>query len=147
MTDKSEEQKFRDSIDCDFPYTDRSQAEALINQASTISEDAVLAVIYELCYPGSPNPVSKHPRERLELLQLAADQSSYPLKSLIINTAQRLIRDEELSVQEAVEAMRKISKYPDEPTALNILYFSCDDVDNIADKLYKEIEMEWHTKI
>ncbi len=144
MSYTAEEQQFRDSIDCNFPYADRLQAEHLIDKASKISSGSMFAVIYELCYPGGANPAGKYQQERMSLLKFAAEKFSHPLRQLVVDTAERVIKGDELSVKEATKGMQEIAKYPGEYDCLEILYLSCDDKNNVADDLYTKIKARWH---
>ncbi len=44
------EQVFLETIDCNFPYNEREQSIAIINEAFWISENAVFSVMYELLF-------------------------------------------------------------------------------------------------
>lgn len=101
MTDDSEIQ-FLDKIDCNFPYHDRQESLRLIEQASTLSTNALFSVVEELCrIPESERPnVPNEPL--LDLLALTAAKINHPLKGLIIETAGKMIQRQELTVDDVI---------------------------------------------
>jgi hypothetical protein len=141
MSDKNI-QEFIDSFDCNFPYHDDRRASALIEQAQAFGPRATYALMYELAYVPSDQTVSP---DRLHLLlDKAVADFTHPLKSLIVDITNHLINGEEISVEEVVKNMEFIRNYPNEYGPLAILSMACDDMDDVADNLYREIMSEWY---
>lgn len=143
MTDDIEIQ-FLDKIDCNFPYQDRQESVRLIEQASTISTNALFSIIEELCrIPESERP-NVSTEEILDLLALTANKINHPLKGLIVETADKMIRRQELTVDDVILKMQTVQKYPGQFAALSILYFSCDDKDEKLELIWDDIIGEWN---
>ncbi len=143
MTDDIETQ-FLDKIDCNFPYQNRQECLRLIEQASTLSTNALFSVIEELGrIPESERP-NVSTKALLDLLTLTANKINHPLKSLIVETADKMIRRQELTVDEVVLKMQTVQKYPGQFAALSILYFSCDDKEGKLEPIWDNIINEWN---
>lgn len=143
MTDDNEIQ-FLDKIDCNFPYLDRQESLRLIEQASTLSTNALFSIIEELCRI----PKSERPNVSIEtllyLLTLTANKVKHPIKGIIIETAGKMIRREELTVDDVILKMQTVQNYPGQFAALSILYFSCDDIDEKLEPIWDNIINEWN---
>jgi hypothetical protein len=136
-----DEAEFVDLIDARFPYDDLEVGLELAEQACAFSPNAAFAVVDELARPprGSIAPVA----HRLAILERIAEHLAHPLGSLILNIAHRQILDEELSDAEAVDTMQRVSAHPGQLAALSVAYFSCDDVEGVADREYQRIRALW----
>lgn len=143
MTDDNEIQ-FLDKIDCNFPYNDRQESELLIKQASTLSTNALFSVIEELCRIPESERSTISTETLLDLLTLTASKLNHPLKDIIVDTADKMIRRQELTVDEAILKMQTVQKYPGQIAALSILYFSCDDKDEKLEPIWNNITTEWN---
>jgi|SRR5690606_11315404 hypothetical protein len=138
-----EEYKFLDKIDCNFPYLDKQESRELIIEASFISANALFSVIEEICRipisirPEVPNAVL------FELLYESAEKVNHPIKELVVETAEKMLQDQELTVEEVIEKMQIIRKYPGQFAALSILYSSCDDTDGKLEAIWNTIINEW----
>jgi len=55
------------------------------------------------------------------------DGLEHPLVSVIRPLAERLVRGGDVSIEEALDAMHEIRKYPGQLGALSIAYFSAED--------------------
>jgi len=137
------EAEFITAIDAQFPYDDPTRGKELAAQACSISPNTAFAVAEELARPGYGEnpPVS----ERLEVLEALRSTIDHPLAAGVLDVAERMIGGEEMSVSGAVALMHEIAAYPGQYCALNIAYFSCDDVDGIADTLNDQIRDSWET--
>jgi hypothetical protein len=140
---KISEIKFLDKIDCNFPYLDNSKSQLLIEQASNISYNAIFAVIEEICRIPYSERQSVSTERLLKLLNLTASKLNHPLKEIIVDVANKMINDKQLSVEEAVKKMEIVKNYPGQYSALSILYFSCDDNDKILEPIWDKIINEW----
>ena len=136
--------QFLDKIDCNFPYLDKQESLRLIEQASTLSTNALFSIIEELCRI----PESERPNVSIEilldLLTLTANKINHPIKDLIIETAGKIIRREELTVDDVILKLQTVQKYPGQFAALSILYFSCDDIDEKLEPIWDNIINEWN---
>lgn len=143
MTDHNEIE-FLDKIDCNFPYQNRQESLRLIEQASTFSANALFSVIEELCrIPESERP-NVATEILLDLLSFTANKLDHPLKELIVETACKMIRRQELSVEDVILKMQTVQKYTGQFAALSILYFSCDDKDQKLEPIWENIINEWN---
>jgi hypothetical protein len=80
----------------------------------------------------------------VDLLAITANQLNHPLKELIVDTADKMIRSQELTVEDVILKMQIVQKYPGQFAALSILYFSCDDKDGKMEPIWKNIISEWN---
>lgn len=72
--------QFLDKIDCNFPYHDRQEGVRLIEQAATLSTNALFSVIEELCRIPESERLTVSTETLLDLLTLAASKINHPLK-------------------------------------------------------------------
>jgi hypothetical protein len=79
----------------------------------------------------------------LELLNITITKFNHPLQKMIFNCAERMIRGEELSVEEVILKMTVLKKYPGQYSALNVVYFSSEDFPEEIEIVYEEIINEW----
>lgn len=143
MTDDNEIQ-FLDKIDCNFPYQDRQESLRLIEQASTLSTNALFSIIEELCRIPESERENVSTGVLLDLLTLTANKINHPLKGLILETADKMIRRQELTVDDVILKMQTVQKYPRQFAALSIMYFSCDDKDEKLEPIWDNINNEWN---
>lgn len=140
-TDK--ETKFIDSIDCRFPYQDKVECLRLIDEATEVSVNAIFSVTEEICRI----PVSEKDKVGmgylLDLLTYTRDKFDHPIKEIVFDTADKMIRGQELTVDEAIGRMETVKKYRGQFAAMSILYFSCDDIDGRLEPLWNNIMTEW----
>jgi hypothetical protein len=117
---------FTAAIDCRSPYNDHAAAAALIDEACTISTEAVFMVVHELAR--LPRSVQTTAANRLALLDRLAAKLEHPLKVAVFDVARRMIRGEELRTAGCPALMRRIEAYPGEGwTALNVVYSACEE--------------------
>ena len=136
--------KFIDKINCNFPYSDRKACESLIEEAKSISPNAVYTVIEEIArIPVSDrNKVSE--LELMSLLQSIIDDFEHPLLDCLLPTVELMLENKVQTVDNAILLMNEIENYPGIWGALSLVYFSCDDVYGIADRKYDEIREKWN---
>jgi hypothetical protein len=135
------EKEFLDQIDCNFPYTNADLRTKLINEAFEISDNSVFGVVHELARV----PKSKHFNSDLllSILNEINDRLNHPLKEIIFDTASKMVNKNDLSVDEAVHYLNRIENFRGQWNALNIIYFSCDDINGKLETRYNEIVENW----
>ena len=120
--------------------------EGLIEEAKSISANAVYTVIEEL----ARIPVSERENvselELKNLLQMTIYDFEHPLLDRLLPTVVLMIENKEQTVGNAIILMNEIENYPWLWGALSLVYFSCDDVNGIADQKYDEIREKWNKK-
>jgi hypothetical protein len=133
--------EFIDGIDCKFPFDDMAACKRLIKQALSISSNAAFMILHEIARAPRGKKVSV---ERLyEILEVWDQEFEHPLKSLLIGITHTMLKNQDLPVEDVLSAMDEIAKYRYEYSALNIAYFSCDDIDNIVDDKWQSIVNNW----
>lgn len=143
MTNDNEIQ-FLDKIDCNFPYQDKQESLQLIEQASSLSTNALFSIVEELCRISESERPNVSTETLLDLLTLTANKINHPLERIIVETADKMIRKEELTVEDVLLKMQTVQKYPGQFAALSILYFSCDDKDEKLESTWDNIISEWN---
>jgi hypothetical protein len=116
----------------------------LIEQAAALSPNALYSIIEELCRIPHSKRSSVATETLVDLLAITANQLNHPLKELIVDTADKMIRSQELTVEDVILKMQIVQKYPGQFAALSILYFSCDDKDGKMEPIWKNIISEWN---
>jgi hypothetical protein len=135
------EKEFRDEIDCCFPYDDFDQCKRLINRGIAISPYASFAVLHEICRPGQSVSVSAD--RLMQLLEYWRSRFDHPAAEMMREVAHSMILKRYLPVDEVIARMGILAEYPGLSPALEILYFSCDDVGEKLEPLYDGIHKRW----
>lgn len=135
------EEEFINSIDCKFPYHDKSAWTIIVNQSYKVSSNATFAVLYEICLV--PYNTKVNTDDLKEIANYWFQNAKHPLASTIHEIAISMINGDEISVLQAIEVMDIVSKHKNEFSALSIAYFSCNDIEGKADKKYNEIIESW----
>jgi len=138
------EAEFNDLIDCNFPYNDRPEALALIDQANDISPNAMFVVLDELCRPGAGANVSTE--TLLELIDAWSERMNHPLSGPIVSAARVMVSGSHQSVASAADLMEKVALFEGQYAALSIAYMSCDDEDDLLGVRENEIRAKWEAK-
>ena len=137
------ELKFIDKIDCNFPYSSKDDCLQLINEAATLSTNAMFSVIEEICRI----PLSEKDKVTndflFDLLDETKDKFNHPLKEMIFEAAARMIKGYDFTVDKAISKMQIIKKNKGQFAALSIIYFSCNDEENKLDEAWNDIIFEW----
>ena len=139
--------EFLDKIDCNFPYLDRKKCVNIINEANSISSNATFSVIDEICRIPQSERAKVSNETLFELLYLLKSSFKHPLKSIIIETAKKIINNELLEIENVILAMNKIREFKGQYAALSILYFSCDDEEGKLEIIWNEIINEWNFNV
>lgn len=135
------ESEFIQSIQCRFPYLDRTGALELAEIACSISPNAAFAVADEVSRP--PYGSSTDPAICADVLSYLGGHSRHQLAEPVLALARTLVSGERVSVETAVGVLRQIEPFPGQYAALSITYFAPDDVDGVADAEYKRIMAVW----
>ena len=135
------ESTFIDSIECRFPYHDRSEALHLAAVACSISPNAAFAVVDEISRPPADEAIDLAIVS--DVLSHIEAHLSHPLTNEIVVLARRLVAGELISVPEAVVVLRKIEAFPGQYAALSVAYFASDDIAGVADSEYNRIRAAW----
>jgi hypothetical protein len=138
------EKEFLNSIDCCFPYEQESQWRALIFQGNKISANASFGVLEEIARKPFGNPVSQ--QEQLVMVDVWEAENKHPLVQPVIEAAKAIITDTLLSTNRVLEMLSQVQAYPNLYTALNIIYFACDDVEGVVDEKRNKIVNFWNEK-
>ena len=142
MTTESEA-LFINDIDCKFPYLDRQRCVQLIDQALSISPNAIFAVIEEISRIPSSLKNSVSATTLHELLLIIESKFSHPLKNMILAISRMLIDGSNQRVVDSISQMEIVGKYPRQFAALNIIYFSCEGDKDELDQMREKIVNEW----
>lgn len=134
---------FLDKIDCNFPYNDRQECLKLIDQASTLSTNALFGVVEEICRPPRSENAIVSTTILVDLLTLTKDKLNHPLGEIILDVADKMVHGQELTVDDAIAKMQLVKNYPGQFHALSILYFSCDDIDGKLEPVWDNILNDW----
>ena len=143
---KDIETKFIDKIDSKFPYSDTKVSKNLIEEAKSISPNAVFTIIEEI----ARIPISEREKvsesELKNLLNQTISNFKHPLLDHLLPTIDLMIENKEQTVDNAIILMNEIENYPGLWGALSLVYFSCDDVNGIADQKFDKIREKWNKK-
>jgi hypothetical protein len=138
---------FIDRIDGAFPYNNRQESLKMIDEALSISANAVFAVIEEIAR------IPDEERELVPFLSLSdllntiEKKFEHPLKPAVLKTARNMLAQVETDVDEAVNNIKSLNKYPRLYAALNIFYYSSFDESGVLDKAWDDVIKEWDNGI
>jgi hypothetical protein len=135
------ESKFIESIECRFPYHDRTLALEVTEAGCSISPNAAFAVADEISRPPAGECIDQTIAS--DVLSHIEARLSHPLTVAVVTFARRLVAGDSISVPEAVALMREVEQFPGQYAALSIAYFASDDIAGIADAEYNRIRAVW----
>lgn len=135
------EEEFCNKIDCNFPYNDKKKWKELIDIWINISVNCIYYIIHELVR--IPYSVKVNKGITLELFNYIISKHNDKIIEFIKNTCYLLIEWKENSVNKALEIMEEISKFKWYYIPLNIIYFSCDDIDWKVEEKFNLIISSW----
>jgi hypothetical protein len=135
------EEEFLNSIDCCFPYENESQWRALILQGRDISENASFGVLEEISRKPFGSQVSE--KEQLAMVGVWEEENKHPLVQPVIEAAKAIITNDLLSVERVLKLLDQVQSYRNQYCAVNIIYFACDDVEDLADEKWQRIVNSW----
>ena len=137
------ESAFIQSIQCNFPYHDRSRAMELAAFACSISPNAAFAVADEVSRP--PYSDTPDPEICFEVLAYLESNLKHPLTKPVLDLARLLVAGGQgsVSVEDSVRVLKQVEAFPGQFSALSIAYFAANDVDGIADAEESRIRASW----
>ena len=138
---------FIDQIDGNFPYNNRKECLKLIDEALDISSNSVFAIVEEICRIPDEEREQVPFLSLLELLKIIETKLEHPLKTLVLQVARRMVKQEETPGDEAVINMETLKKFPRQYAALNIFYYSSFDESGKLDKAWDSVINEWDNSI
>jgi len=136
-----QEQLFYNKIHCNFPCDDRNACLKLIEEAISLHSDSMFKVIEEICRYPHPNKVKKE--DLIFLLNFIDSKFEHPLKSMVLEVAEKMVFNDDMEVEIVIQKFHIIKKYKRQYSALDILYFSCDDTQERLEPIMKEILDDW----
>tara|TARA_Y100000739_G_C20382694_1_gene361966 strand:- start:184 stop:648 length:465 start_codon:yes stop_codon:yes gene_type:complete len=143
---KEIETQFIDKIDSKFPYSDVKLSKSLIEEAKSISPNAVFTIIEEIARISVSDRKKVSESQLKILLNQTTSNFEHPLLGHVLPTVVLMIENKEQTVDNAIILMNEIENYPGLWGALSLVYFSCDDVNGIADQKFDEIREKWNKK-
>lgn len=134
---------FIDQIDGNFPYHDSKACAGLIDEALSISPNAVFAVVEEICrIPDEDREVVPF-LHLTGLLRIIDQKFEHPLKKVVLMVARRMLELEETPGPEAAANIDSLVNFPRQFAALNIFYYSSFDDSGILDKAWDRVIKAW----
>jgi hypothetical protein len=134
-------EEFYYSIDCNFPYHDESEWKRIIQQSIEIGDDAPFMVLHEICRVPASEKIEE--AKHLEMYNYWKESFSSPVQEIVEPASLTYINKGELTDNEALEIMVKLSKFPNSYNALQVVLFSCPDDEELVDGKYEEIVSMW----
>ena len=136
-----DETEFSRIIDARFPYHDPAEAIELIEIANSISHNAAFMVLEEICRP--PFDVEVSTKTIIALIDLWKDRTSHPLVHSVVKAARTIAMGSNQSVNGALQLMKEVAPFTGQYCALNIAYYSCDDINGEIEAAKDEICRLW----
>lgn len=133
--------EFIEAIDCKFPYQHEGKWRQIIDLGVSISPNSAFMVLHEICR--APREANVDTVLLQKMLSTWSASFSHPLVEVVLPAASAMIRDELISVEQALSTMKDISHYQHQYNALAIPYFACDDTEGEVDDFHKKIIAEW----
>jgi hypothetical protein len=134
-------EEFYYSIDCNFPYHDESEWKRIIQQSIEIGGDAPFMVLHEICRVPASEKIEE--AKHLEMYNYWKESFSSPVQEIVEPASLSYINKRELTDNEALEIMVKLSKFPNSYNALQVVLFSCPDDEELVDEKYEDIVSMW----
>jgi hypothetical protein len=137
------EQEFINEIDCRFPYDDDEAWKSLVNRGVAISPNAAFMVLHEICRP----PVSGRPSPaRLkQMFNYWRQRFHHPAVEIAEVAATALIDGQELQIDDAIDQIQAIERFPDASIALDIFLFVTDDIEGRVQDAVDSVRRKWQS--
>ncbi|UWQ78155.1 hypothetical protein K3725_12600 [Leisingera sp. S132] len=135
--------EFAEQIDCKFPYHDTEQAAALIAQARSISSAAMFMALEEICRPPIGTDASRD--QIFGLIDKWSLLCDHPLADQTVSAAKAVASGATWPVEKSLALLERVAGFEGLYGALNIAYFSCDDVDGVIEPEFERIRKDWET--
>lgn len=137
------ELEFIDKIDGAFPYENRKECLALIQEALDISPNAVFAVVEEICRIPDEDRAVVPFLSLIDLLKEIDTKFNHPLKEMVLKVAKRMLKEEETPLEETLLNLEEVRKFPRQFACLNIVFYSCHDDEEKRGAAWDSIIKEW----
>lgn len=137
------EADFIAAFESDFPYENPELARSLIQQAVACSPNAAFFIALKLVRPPQERRVAA--TRRLELLSVLRAQLKHPLASLVLGVAERIIYGQRLHPDEVCRHIYEVAAFPGEYAALNIVFLSSEEMNDIVNTIYDMTIAGWQT--
>lgn len=137
------EKDFIDKIDCNFPYNNINKWIEIIDESLWISDNAVFYVIHELLRIPKSKRKIVNKNYILYFLWYINNKFSHGYKNTIMILSNKLLNSEKIQIFEIINYMELIKNFKWLYSALNILYFSVDDINWEIEKKYDEVINYW----
>jgi len=98
-------------------------------------------VLEEICRPPIDEEVST--KTIIALIELWKNSTSHPLVPSVVKAARTIAMGSNQSVNEALQLMKEVAPFRGQYCALNIAYYSCDDIDGEIEAAKDEICRLW----
>jgi hypothetical protein len=137
------ETDFIAAFESDFPFDDVERARSLIQQAVGCSSNAAFYIALKLVRPPQERRVAV--TRRVELLSILRAQLKHPLASLVLGIAERIIYGQRLHPDEVCRHIYDVAAFAGEYAALNIVYLSSEEANEIVNTMYDMTISGWQT--
>ncbi len=134
-------EEFYKEIDCNFPYQDETKWKQVIAQGHEIGLDAPFLVLHEICR--KPFSVELDQESHMKIYEYWQSSFTHPLINILKPACLAHINNSCLSVEKVIKIMAKVRQFPKRYNALQIIYFACEDKEEVVEAKYEEILGEW----
>jgi hypothetical protein len=139
------ESEFISHIDCAFPYNDLPEWQRLVRLGATLSANAAFMVLHEICIP--PRSAQVTSTQQLEMIDYWSSRFSHPLANQIRAVAIGRIAGERLDIDAASRVFKLVADHPGQYNALNIVYFSCGEFDELTEQFKSAVTNRWQAAV
>jgi hypothetical protein len=141
------ELEFIDNLDGKFPYENRNDCVKLIDEAISISPNALYAIVEEIArIPDEDREIIPF-LSLLDLLKAIDTKFNHPLKKMILKVASNMVKGQETSLEETLLNLEEVRKFPRLFSALNIVYYSCFGDEKKLNAAWDNIIKEWDNSL
>jgi len=139
------ESEFINSIYCNFPYHENKEIINLINEANTISDNAIFMVAHEIARV--PNGIKLSYRRKWNLMNLFGIHSrpKSKIKKIVHEASIAILNEQSQNLTKVLTDFEIIKQHKGQYNALNIIYFSHWINYNKLETAYSNIEQAWNS--
>lgn len=137
------ELEFIDKIDGNFPYGNFKDCLKLIDEAISISPNSVFAVVEEICRIPDEDRITVAFLALKNLLNEVEKKFKHPLKEMVLKIANRMLAEQETTLEETLINLELVRKFPRQFASLNIIYYSCHGDEKKLNDSWNSIIKEW----
>lgn len=138
------EKDFIDIIDCNFPYNDLEKSIELYKLASSISDNAVFILLEESVRIPKNLMLTVDKWKIKKFLIYVLENYKHKLLKDIIDVSLNVIDDIKNNESYILSLMNELKEFEWLYWALNILYFSINDISWLIDIKYNEVIEKWN---